>query len=100
MVGCGDDGGDDGTDTDAGSETDAGTETDSGTAEVDCTGPTALPVTCACTLADGSECADGMCFTYNNGAMHCTIACANDQQCMDLGSPGCSGMGVCQRPGG
>lgn len=81
FAGCGDDGGDDG------GQVDASTVDGSGT----------LPLYEVCT--DSSECESNLCFMYGNGERRCTKTCDTPADCPDP-SPGCSGMGVCQRPGG
>ncbi len=51
----------------------------------------------SCTSND--ECSTCLCFTYGMGEMRCSKECETNADC-PAPSPGCSGKGVCKRPGG
>lgn len=43
------------------------------------------------------NCASGLCFTYGDKTMRCSLPCDASSDC-PAPSPGCSGMGVCRTP--
>lgn len=86
LVGCGDDGGDDGS-----AGMDAGANA--------CTNVNATVVNFSEACTEDTQCECNLCFTYGNGDRRCTKACTVDADC-EAPSPGCSGMGVCKREGG
>lgn len=67
---------------------------DGGTVDA-ATGSLELYATCNA----GPECMSGLCHMYGNGEKRCTKTCQVNSDC-PAPSTGCSGMGVCKRPGG
>jgi hypothetical protein len=57
------------------------------------------PFMATCDLGHSEECASMMCFDFKTKGPHCTHTCKAAGDC-ESPSPGCSGMGVCQAPGG